>query len=138
MYHIGFDRILVFCVDIPEWKQNNFRKKCGRILKVKLIFNRKSPDLPLSTSVHCVDILFEGVFLFVCLFCPTCFFIFPQHICVDSGEIERISPNFGLRSRYWSIGGASSILFCVGFLSQQTSHTVPCFSDFVPKLRILF
>ena len=76
MYHIGFDRILVFCVDIPEWKQNNFRKKCGRILKVKLIFNRKSPDLPLSTSVHCVDILFEGVFLFICLFCLPCFSIF--------------------------------------------------------------
>ena len=133
MYHIGFDRILVFCVDIPEWKQTNFRKKCGRILKVKLIFNRKSPDLPLSTSVHCVDILFEGVFLFVCLFCPTCFFHFSTaYMC----RFRRNRKDF---TQFWPekqilVNGRRilSFLFCEGFLSRQTSLCGLRFSKFCP------
>ena len=134
MYHIGFDRILVFVSIYQSGNRTTSEKKCGRILKVKLIFNRKSLALPLSTSVHCVDILFEGVFLFVCLFCPTGFFHFSTpYTC----RFRRNRKDF---TQFWpekqilvNRRRILSFLFCEGFLSQQTSLTVPCFCQILSQ-----
>ena len=132
MYHIGFDRILVFCVDIPEWKQNNFRKNCGRILKVKIIFNRKSPSVHISTL--CWHPFRRSIFVRSLVLSDMFFSFFHTIIiCADSGEIERISPNFGLRSRYWSIGGASSPSFFVkAFYLDKLPSVGSVFPKFVP------
>ena len=93
----------------PKWKQTNFRKKCGRILKVKLIFNRKSPDLPMCPhQYNMFEILFEGVFLFVhtyivfgitCIF-PTCFCILHMYFhSINHRELEQMEAKRNLQAQ---------------------------------------
>ena len=135
MYHIGFDRILVFCVDIPEWKQNNFRKNCGRILKVKIIFNRKSPSVHISTL--CWHPFRRSIFVRSLVLSDMFFFIFPHHnyMC----RFRRNRKDF---TQLWPekqilVNGRSilSFLFCEGFLSRQTSLCGLSFSKFCPIIK---
>ena len=133
MYHIGFDRILVFVSIYQSGNRTTSEKKCGRILKVKLIFNRKSLALPLSTSVHCVDILFEAAFWFICLFCPTCFFHFSTpYICRFRGNRKDFTKLWPEKQILVNGRRILYFLFCEGFLSRQTSLCGLSFSKFCP------
>ena len=83
MYHIGFDRILVFVSIYLSGNRPTSEKKCGRILKVKLIFNRKSPGLPMCTHQYTVltSFLKEYFCLFVC-------FVWQVHVRTTNVQIQ--------------------------------------------------
>jgi hypothetical protein len=59
-----------------------------------------------------------------------------MHKCADAQKLEIISTNCGLRSRYWSMGGASSSSFFVkAFYLNKLPSPSHVFPNLVSKLK---